>query len=200
VLFPAVSLAQEQLAQGQGTRASLTSSFTGHYEGAFWQRSHESDFRQWNALEGGAKLTFARSSRFGLAIFVGKEESGVRSALQRFSDTYSRHDIRVADGLYAADAQVYGPSATMLSWQEYRKVWGAFFDEFPKAILTLDNNLQVRLLGKDAAVANGAWHEEYWDKRGKHYEMSGRITFVLQKTDGIWQIVHQHTSVPIHYQ
>jgi ketosteroid isomerase-like protein len=88
----------------------------------------------------------------------------------------------------------------MLSWQEYRKVWGAFFDEFPKAILTLDNNLQVRLLGKDAAVANGAWHEEYWDKRGKHYEMSGRITFVLQKTDGIWQIVHQHTSVPIHYQ
>jgi ketosteroid isomerase-like protein len=48
----------------------------------------------------------------------------------------------------------------------------------------------------NTAVVTGAYHEK-GDSKGKNYEYRDRLTDVWMKTDGKWQVIASHYSVPL---
>jgi ketosteroid isomerase-like protein len=57
------------------------------------------------------------------------------------------------------------------------------------------SDLRVRMHG-NTAVVTGAYHEK-GDSKGKHYEYRDRLTDVWMKTNGKWQVIASHYSVPL---
>ena len=54
---------------------------------------------------------------------------------------------------------------------------------------TTFSELEVRLLGKSAAMVLGRW-----DLKREPDPIGGNFTLVLEKIDGKWLIIHDHTS------
>lgn len=57
------------------------------------------------------------------------------------------------------------------------------------------SELRIRMHG-NTAVVTGAYHEK-GDSKGKNYEYRDRLTDVWMKTDGKWQVIASHYSVPL---
>jgi uncharacterized protein (TIGR02246 family) len=52
------------------------------------------------------------------------------------------------------------------------------------------DGIEVIPLGEDAALARGAWRLAMTDGKEPH----GLFTLLLRRLDGVWRIVHDHTS------
>ncbi|HQU73585.1 MAG TPA: nuclear transport factor 2 family protein, partial [Calditrichia bacterium] len=56
--------------------------------------------------------------------------------------------------------------------------------------LTFDD-VHIRVLGRDTAIADGRWALGYPDRPGSE----GRFTLLFQRIGGQWRIVYDHTSL-----
>jgi len=55
---------------------------------------------------------------------------------------------------------------------------------------TTFSDLEITMLGPDAAMAFGRWHQQ-----GSKGEGKGLFTLILKRLPEGWRIVHDHTSV-----
>jgi uncharacterized protein (TIGR02246 family) len=72
------------------------------------------------------------------------------------------------------------------TYERYRKRYGSDVDTMGQLVF---KDIEVTMLGSDAAWVLGRWH---LTRRG--VPSGGVFTLVLQRLDGDWRIVHDHTS------
>jgi uncharacterized protein (TIGR02246 family) len=120
-----------------------------------------------------------------------RETQAIKDLLTRQEERWNAGDI---DGFL----KYYWKSAdlTFSSGGTMRRGWKATKDRYNKRYPTPErmgrttfSEMEVRLLGKSAAMVLGRWN--------LHREpdpIGGNFTLVLEKIDGKWLIIHDHTS------
>lgn len=120
---------------------------------------------------------------------------GDRQVLERIlaeqSDAWNRGDIATFMEAYwkSPDLTFSSGGATTRGWEATRD---RYLKKYPdRATMgTLEfSQLEVRLLGDEAALMLGRWHLQ------REEPVGGNFSLVWQKIDGLWVIVHDHTSV-----
>ncbi len=119
----------------------------------------------------------------------------VRSRLQQWLDFQNSEN---ADGL----AQLYDQNARLFSTGgnekplDGRDAIHAYFARIFKqghSSVALDHDDAVQLFD-DVAVETGYYHFDIVDPKGQPLKLIARYTFVFEKKDGSWMIVHHHSS------
>lgn len=127
----------------------------------------------------------------GNASQVSSEEDTIRRLLERQQQDWNRGDIEAFMSGYERDERL-----VFTSGGQIRRGWQATLERYRKAypdrqsMGTLSfSDLEVRIIGKAAAVVLGRW-----DLRRLKDHPHGVFTLVLERGDGGWRIVHDHTS------
>lgn len=115
----------------------------------------------------------------------------IRALLARQQDDWNRGDIeafmsgyeRSEDLVFTSGGNVYRGWRSAL--ERYRKNYP---DRTAMGRLEF-SNLEIRMLGANAAVVLGKWALE---RKSDHPH--GIFTLVLEKESGQWRIIHDHTS------
>jgi ketosteroid isomerase-like protein len=110
----------------------------------------------------------------------------------KWNAAYKRGDIATMQSLLADDFIITVEDGSTLSKFGYIAHSG---DSTLHVELTEMSDLKVRTHGS-TVVVTGAYHEKGLSK-GKPYEYRDRFTDVWMKTNGTWQVVASHYSIPV---
>ena len=139
-------------------------------------------------------MTFAALALAILLPADPKPEDAIRAVLTDQEAAWNRGDLNVfMKGYWKSDQLRFYSGGTVTSgWQatldRYRKRYQAEGKEMGKLTFT---DLEVEVLGPDAAMARGRWKLKLSKENPE-----GLFTLVLKKFPDGWKIVHDHTSVP----
>lgn len=121
------------------------------------------------------------------------EQLSIRHLLQAQVDAWNRHDLDAFMNGYwrSPDLLFFSGDIVTHGWQTTLDHYKQRYQTGGNDMGTLDfYDLQVELLGPDAAYVCGQWHLDH--KSGK--KDGGLFTLVLKKFPEGWRIVHDHTS------
>ena len=82
-----------------------------------------------------------------------------------------------------------------IGWKTQKNRLQQVFNDFEYFNMVPNKDLTVHQLG-DLAWATTTWKYKIRLKDGKHFSDEGRGTFVLQRKDRKWLVVHDHISRP----
>jgi ketosteroid isomerase-like protein len=119
----------------------------------------------------------------GSAIILGPEA--------KWNTAYNRGDIATMNTLLADDFIITVEDGSTFSKSGYIAHYG---DTTVHVDTSEMSDLKVRMHGK-TAVVTGAYHEKGTSK-GKPYDYRDRFTDVWMNTNGTWQVVASHYSIP----
>lgn len=120
-----------------------------------------------------------------------KTIAAVRAVLDAQVAAWNRGDIDgYMDGYARSDETLFisGDSITR-GWQTVRERYKKGYDTPAKMGQLTFSDLEIKLVSKDAAVAQGRWQLRR-EKDTPH----GRFTLIFRRTKDGWRIVHDHTS------
>jgi beta-aspartyl-peptidase (threonine type) len=123
----------------------------------------------------------------------GASAAAVRAVLDKQVEDWNRGDL---DGFltsyWNSPALVFQSGATRTQgWQATRERYRRRYQAEGKEMGRLRfDELEIQVVGPDAAFARGRWHLTMKDGR----EPNGLFTLLLRRIDGAWKIVHDHTS------
>jgi beta-aspartyl-peptidase (threonine type) len=131
-----------------------------------------------------------------LAIFAvaqDSEKTTVEQVLRSQVQAWNRHDLNAFMSGYWNS-----PDLTFFSGGTAAKGWQAAFDRYRKRYQgegremgKLEfSDLQIEMLGPDAAFVRGGWHLTMSDGKTPH----GLFTLIFHKFPEGWKVVHDHTS------
>jgi beta-aspartyl-peptidase (threonine type) len=132
----------------------------------------------------------------GLATSASGQASGpdqIRSLLTDQQAAWNRHDLEgFMQGYWnSEDLTFFSGASVAHGWKaaldRYRKHYQGEGQEMGKLEF---GDLQIEMLGANAAFVRGAWHLTMSDGRTPH----GLFTLVLRRFMEGWRIVHDHTS------
>ena len=117
--------------------------------------------------------------------------AAIHAVLDRQRDAWNRGDIKGYMDGYARSA-----STVFVSGDDVTRGWQTVLDRYQKkydsrekmGVLTF-SDLEITLIGNDAAIALGRWHLQRAND-----EPHGRFTLIFRRTTRGWKIVHDHTS------
>ena len=120
-----------------------------------------------------------------------KAAAAVRAVLEAQRDAWNRGDIEGYMDGYArsADTVFVSGDNVMRGWQSVLDRYKKSYNSREKMGTLTFSDLEITLIGKDAAVVLGRWHLQRAND-----EPHGRFTLLLRKTKQGWKIVHDHTS------
>ena len=115
----------------------------------------------------------------------------VRAVLDAQVAAWNRGDIEgFMDGYWRSDETVFVSGDTVThGWQTVLDRYKKGYDSREKMGQLAFSDLDIKLLGKDTAVALGRWQLT----RAKDTP-HGRFTLIFRKTKAGWRIIHDHTS------
>lgn len=120
-----------------------------------------------------------------------KPDAAIRAVIEAQRDAWNRGDIEGYMDGYARSADtvfVSGDNVTH-GWQTVLDHYKKSYDSREKMGVLTFSDLEITVLGKDAAVVVGRWQLQ----RAKD-EPHGRFTLIFRKTHHGWKIIHDHTS------
>jgi ketosteroid isomerase-like protein len=118
-------------------------------------------------------------------------ESTVLAFEQQWNDAYKQGDIEAMDALLANDYIITVEDGNTFSKPGYIARNG---NSTVHVHISKMSNLKVRVHG-NTAVVTGAYYENGTEK-GKPYEYRDRLTDVWMNTNGRWQLIVSHYSLP----
>jgi beta-aspartyl-peptidase (threonine type) len=123
---------------------------------------------------------------------AGTPEAALQSLLDAQVTAWNRGDIEgFMDGYWKSEKTTFaGASGVSRGWQalleRYRRTYP---DRAAMGTLTF-SDLEITLLGRDAAFVLGRWHLERASG-----PVGGVFSLVVRKFPDGWRIIHDHTSV-----
>ena len=120
-----------------------------------------------------------------------KTIAAIRAVLDAQRDAWNRGDVEgYMDGYERSELTVFvsGDNLTR-GWQTVLERYKKNYNTREKMGTLIFSDLEVTLLGKDAAVVLGRWHLQRAND-----EPHGRFTLVFRRTKQGWKIIHDHTS------
>jgi len=132
------------------------------------------------------------SSATSLLAQENSDEAKVRGLEKKWTDSYKHRKIELLSSLLAEDFVI-----TVEDGNTYSKPGYISHSADPSVHIEIAelSDLKVHMHG-NAAVVTGAYHEK-GKQDGKPYEYHDRLTDVWVKSEGNWQVISSHYSVPV---
>ena len=129
-------------------------------------------------------------------------DRSIRAALAAYEAAVLAKDVEAFVAIYAEDARIFELWGTwehdIASWREMAKGWFAFLGDQRSVVTAHDVRTQV---SGDMAVLSASLTYAAIDAGGQPLRsLDNRLTWVLRQRDGRWQVVHEHTSVPLAHE
>ncbi len=131
------------------------------------------------------------------------EHDEVALVLQSYARAVGAKDVEAFTALYVEDVRIFD---TWGRWcydglDEWRGMAEGWFGSLGDERVGVDfAELQVRRAG-DVAVASAFTTYRGLSAEGEELRsMTNRLTWVLERRDGAWKVVHEHTSVPVAFE
>lgn len=120
-----------------------------------------------------------------------KESAAIRAVLDAQVAAWNRGDIEgFMDGYWRSGETVFVSGDTVThGWQTVLDRYKKGYDTREKMGALMFSDLEIKLIGKDAAVALGRWQLTRASDTPH-----GRFTLIFRRTQQGWRIVHDHTS------
>jgi uncharacterized protein (TIGR02246 family) len=149
----------------------------------------------------GLVLLFATAATFhsnAVASPANDDKAAIKALYKKFNDAFNKKDASGVMAVYAKDVFVYDvvPPREYATWDAYKKDWESVFSMFPGPLSNTVSDLDITVVGPVA-------YTHYLDdgtltgKDGSKFHLVIRSTDVLRKSNGKWQIVQEHNSVPV---
>lgn len=127
-----------------------------------------------------------------LAQQAASNSATITALEKKWTDAYKHREIGMLSSLLAEDFVITVEDGNTFGKAGYITHTA---DSSVRVELAEQSDVRVRMHGK-TAVITGAYHEKGTD-RGKPYEYRDRFTDIWMKTDGSWQVIASHYSVPV---
>ena len=129
-------------------------------------------------------------------------DAPIRQVLAGYQSAVLAKDVDAFVALYADDALIYELWGTwthdIASWREMAKGWFAFLGDGRSVVEA--NDVRVTVSG-DMALLTALLTYRGVDADGtEQRSLDNRLSWVLRHRDGRWQVVHEHTSVPLAHE
>ena len=126
----------------------------------------------------------------------------IRQALAGYQAAVLAKDVDAFVALYAEDALIYELWGTwthdIASWREMAQGWFAFLGDQRSVVEAHDVRISV---SGDMALLTAFLAYHAIDAGGAELRsLDNRLSWVLRERGGRWQVVHEHTSVPIAHE
>ena len=123
----------------------------------------------------------------------------IRQVLAAYAAAVLAKDVEAFVALYADDVQIFELWANwthdIASWREMAKGWFAFLGDQRSVVEAADVRTTV---SGDMAMLTALLTYHAVDAGGQELRaLDNRLSWVLRQRGGRWQVVHEHTSVPI---
>ena len=130
-------------------------------------------------------------STISIAQAQGANESAIRAVLDAQAAAWNRGDVEgYMDGYdRSPKTEFVGGDSITRGWQEVLDRYKKKYDTREKMGTLTFSDLEITMLGKDAALVLGRWRL----KRATD-EPHGTFTLLFRKTKSGWRIVHDHSS------
>jgi len=130
-------------------------------------------------------------STISIAQAQGANETAIRAVLDAQAAAWNRGDVEgYMDGYdRSPKTEFVGGDSITRGWQEVLDRYKKKYDTREKMGTLTFSDLEITLLGKDAALVLGRWRL----KRATD-EPHGTFTLLFRKTKSGWRIVHDHSS------
>jgi len=133
---------------------------------------------------------------------VSDADRSIRAALAAYEAAVLAKDVEAFVAIYAEDARIFELWGTwehdIASWREMAKGWFAFLGDQCSVVTAHDVRTQV---SGDMAMLSASLTYAAIDAGGQPLRsLDNRLTWVLRQRDGRWQVVHEHTSVPLAHE
>ena len=127
------------------------------------------------------------------------DDQPIRQALAAYQSAVLAKDADAFVAIYADDARIFELWGTwehdIASWREMAKGWFAFLGDGTSKVEAHD--VRVTMSG-DMALLTAFLTYRAVDASGQALRsLDNRLSWVLRERGGRWQVVHEHTSVPI---
>jgi ketosteroid isomerase-like protein len=139
-----------------------------------------------------AATVFALSATLSAAQQKSDMASKILALEAKWNSAYQRGDVAQLNALLADDFLITVEDGSMYSKTGYIGRLGGTGQHVDVSEMT---DLKVRLRG-DVAIVTGAYHEK-GTVMGKPYEYRDRLTDVWLNSDGRWQVIASHYSIPV---
>jgi uncharacterized protein (TIGR02246 family) len=128
------------------------------------------------------------------------DKAAIQALYKEFNDAFTKKDVNRIMAVYAPDVFVFdvGPPREYPTWDAYKKDWQDFFVTFPGPLNNSISELNITVVGP-VAYAHSIDDATVLAKDGSKSHLVVRSTDVLRKTNGKWQIVQEHNSVPVDF-
>jgi ketosteroid isomerase-like protein len=115
----------------------------------------------------------------------------IRALEERWTESYKQRSIDILSSLLSEEFVITVEDGSVYSKAGYISHSA---DASTRVQIAELSDLKVRMHG-DTAIVTGAYHEK-GETNGKPYEYHDRLTDVWMKSNGKWQVVASHYSVP----
>ncbi len=127
------------------------------------------------------------------------DDQPIRQALAAYQSAVLAKDVDAFMAIYADDARIFELwnrwEHDAASWREMAQGWFSFLGEERSVVEAHDVRVQV---AGEMALLTGSLTYRAVDKDGHGLRsLDNRLSWVLRHRDGRWQVVHEHTSVPL---
>lgn len=127
-----------------------------------------------------------------------KAKAEIVALVNRFNKAINDGDVPGSVAVYDQDVESfplftikYSTSAERLAAAKRALASGV------KVTTKRNDDMKVHVVGKNWAWAHWTWHTVAIPPQGVRSEADGRTTFILEKRDGQWRVVHSHISEPL---
>ena len=126
------------------------------------------------------------------------DKAAIQALYKEFDDAFNKKDVNRIMAVYAPDVFVFdvSPPREYPTWAAYKKDWEDFFATFPGPLTNSISELNITVVGP-VAYARSIDDSTVLAKDGSKSHLVVRSTDVLRKSNGKWQIVQEHNSVPV---
>jgi ketosteroid isomerase-like protein len=127
------------------------------------------------------------------------DELAINDTVIRVFENWSSMKPEKNDSLYLADDEtmLFDVSPMQdIGWAAQKGRLNEVFAQFDDFWIKPNNDLAIHS-GIDMAWVTATWKAFIKPRQGSEQYLEGRSTFVLQKRESKWLVVHDHVSMPI---
>jgi ketosteroid isomerase-like protein len=126
------------------------------------------------------------------------DESAIRVSIEARARAIRARDVDALVAFYAPDVKTFDLVTPLASdgIEALRCRVTEWFSSFTSPIEYRVRKIELFVAG-DVAFEHHLVHVEGWNKLGRHIRMWFRESVGYKKMDGVWRVVHQHSSVPM---
>jgi len=125
-----------------------------------------------------------------------KAKAEIIAVVDKFNQAINAGDVPGSVSVYAQEAESF-PLFDMKFASMDQRVAAAqkAVDSGVKVNTKRNNDMKIKIIG-NTAWAHWTWLSSSELPDGRKSQTAGRTTFILEKREGEWKVVHSHISVP----